>query len=147
MPKAVLDSSVLVSAFLNPTPGGASYDLLRFAEQGAFVVYLSEAIVAETARVLVTSKRNRSRYHYTDEEVAFYCRTILDVATVVADVPDVVGVVRDPNDDMIVACAIAAKADYLISRDKDLLSLAGYEGITIINPEAFLQVLRGEQPR
>jgi predicted nucleic acid-binding protein len=45
---------------------------------------------------------------------------------------------------MIVACAIAAKADYLISRDKDLLSLGAYEGISIINPEAFLRVLRGE---
>jgi hypothetical protein len=29
--KAVLDTSVLVSAFLNPIPGGASFDLLRFA--------------------------------------------------------------------------------------------------------------------
>ena len=145
MHKVVLDSSVLVSAFLNPTPGGASYDLLRFAEQGAFVLYLSEPIAAETARVLVTSKRNRSRYHYTEEEVAFYCRTILDVGTVVTDVPEVRGVVRDPNDDMIVACAIAAKADYLISRDKDLLSLGAHEGISIINPEAFLRVLRGEQ--
>jgi putative PIN family toxin of toxin-antitoxin system len=142
MPKAVLDTSVLVSAFLNPIPGGASFDLLRFAEQRAFALYLSDAIVAETARVL-TSKRNRSRYHYTQEEVEFYCRTIFDVATVVTDVPEI-RVVCDPNDDVILASAIAAGADYLVTRDKDLLSLGAYEGISIIKPEAFLHVLRGQ---
>jgi predicted nucleic acid-binding protein len=55
MPKAVLDTSVLVSAFLNRIPGGASFDLLRFAEQRAFALYLSDAIVAETARVLTSA--------------------------------------------------------------------------------------------
>jgi len=89
MPKAVLDTSVLVSAFLNPTPGGASYDLLRFAEQGAFALYLSKDIVEETARVLATSKRNRSRYNYTEADVALYCRTIIDIATMVSDVPEI----------------------------------------------------------
>jgi putative PIN family toxin of toxin-antitoxin system len=142
MPKVVLDSSVLVSAFLNPTPGGASYDLLRFAAQGAFALYLSDAIVAETARVLVTSTRNRSRYNYTEEDVALFCRTILGLATMVTNVPEVRGVVRDPNDDVIVASGIAAGAEYLISRDKDLLSLGSYKGISIIAPETFLHVLR-----
>ena len=51
-------------------------------------------------------------------------------------------VVRDPDDDMIIGCAIAADADYLVSRDKDLLSLGSHEGISIIAPEAFLQILR-----
>jgi predicted nucleic acid-binding protein len=51
-------------------------------------------------------------------------------------------VVRDPNDDAILATAIAARADYLVSRDKDLLSLGEYDGIKIVSPEAFLQVLR-----
>jgi len=43
---------------------------------------------------------------------------------------------------MILASAIAAGADYLVSRDKDLLSLGEYEGIEILSPEAFLQTLR-----
>jgi len=144
MPKVVLDSSVLVSAFLNPTPGGASYELLRFAERGAFALYLSEAIVAETTRVLITSTRNRSRYHYTEAEVAFYCRTILDFAMVVSEVPEVRGVVRDPNDDMIIACAMGAGAEYVVTRDKDLLSLGDHQGISIVTPEVFLHVLRSQ---
>jgi putative PIN family toxin of toxin-antitoxin system len=147
MPKVVLDSSVLVSAFLNPNPGGASYELLRFAEQGAFALYLSKEIMAETARVLVTSRRNRLRYNYTEGDVALYCRTILELAMVVTNVPEVRGVVRDPNDDMIIACTMAAQAEYLVTRDKDLLSLDAYEGISIVTPEAFLQVLRENPSR
>ena len=42
------------------------------------------------------------------------------------------------NDDMIVATALKAKADYLITRDKDLLSLGAYEGSQIVTPEAFM---------
>ena len=44
------------------------------------------------------------------------------LASIVFPVPEV-RVVRDPNDDMIVACAMAAGADYLVTRDEDMLSL------------------------
>ncbi|MEA2872201.1 MAG: uncharacterized protein QOH67_2177 [Hyphomicrobiales bacterium] len=63
------------------------------------------------------------------------------MGTLVEQIP-IIRVVRDPNDDMILACAIAASADYLITRDKDLLILDKHEGIAILTPEAFLQVLR-----
>ena len=49
---------------------------------------------------------------------------------------------RDPNDDMIVACALVAPADYIVTRDDDLLSLNVYESIAMITPEAFMTVLR-----
>jgi hypothetical protein len=51
-------------------------------------------------------------------------------------------VVRDPNDDMILAAAIVAKAKYLVTRNNDLLSLGKHKRITILTPEAFLAVLR-----
>ena len=54
------------------------------------------------------------------------------------DVPPVSGVCRDPDDDMVLACAVAAGATYLVARDKDLLDMQQYEGIAIVTPEAFL---------
>jgi predicted nucleic acid-binding protein len=45
MHKAVLDTTVLVSALLNLNPGGVSYELLRFAKQGTFELYLSDGIL------------------------------------------------------------------------------------------------------
>jgi putative PIN family toxin of toxin-antitoxin system len=144
MLKAVLDSTVLVSAFLRFVPGGVSHDLLRFAEDGTFDLCLSESILEETARALIESERNRRLYTYTEEDVVEYCQGLTRYGAVVTNVPDVHGVVRDPNDDMIIACAIAAGADYIVTRDKDLLSLGSYEGIEMIKPEAFLHVLRAQ---
>jgi putative PIN family toxin of toxin-antitoxin system len=144
MLKAVVDTTVLVSAFLRFVPGGASHDLLRFADEGSFELLLSEGILEETARALLESARNRRLYAYSDEDVIEYCQGLMRYATLVTDVPDLRGVVRDPNDDMIIACAVASGAEYIVTRDKDLLSLAQYEGIVMIKPEAFLHVLRAQ---
>ncbi len=141
MPRAVFDTGVLVSAVLNPVAGGASFDLLRFAREDRFDLHLSPGIIEETARVLLTSKRIRDRYHYADADVSEFCSDLLAVAVMETELPHVQAS-RDPNDDMILACAVAARADYLISRDKDLLSIGEYAGTKIITPEAFLAVLR-----
>ena len=142
MPRAVLDSTVLVSALLNPVEGGASYDLLRQVDAGAFDLVLSDDIVEETAKVLLTSKRLRKRYEYADEDVVNYCRELARFAgKVLSEVPEI-RVVRDPDDDMILGCAIAGKADFLVTRDKDLLSLGSHGDITILSPEDFLGILR-----
>ena len=59
--------------------------------------------------------------------------------------PAMPGVVpRDPDDDKIIACAVAAGAGYLVTRDRDLLSLDRYEAIEIISPETFLRIVRQE---
>ncbi len=67
MPKAVLDSTVLVSSFLRPK--GVSHQLLLEARAGVFSIALAEEILAETARVLLTYQRIRKRYHYSDKAV------------------------------------------------------------------------------
>ncbi len=137
---AVLDSTVLVSAFL--TRGGVSDELLRQAREGAFVVFLSEAILAEVEQTLAYP-RIRQRYTYTDEDVLAFCERLRTVASFVTELPDTTGAVpRDPNDDMVVATARAAGARYLITRDLDLLSLQTYENISMLTPEAFMAILR-----
>ena len=143
MAKAVLDTTVLVSAFLKPVSGGVSFDLLRFAEQGSFDLCLSNDILEETARVLLREGRMRKRYAYPDSAVVEFCRNVATLSTIVDNLPEV-SIVRDPEDDMIIASAIAAEADYLVSRDKDLLVLAEHEGIKIVSPEEFLRALRDD---
>ena len=143
MLRAVLDTTVLVSAFLRHMPGGASYDLLALADAGHFEIVLSNDILEETAGVLLRTGRMRERYIYTDQAVVAYCQDLGQMAAIVDEIPNV-QIVRDPNDDMIIACAIAAGADYLISRDKDLLTLGQYESVRIISPEEALAILRHE---
>ena len=139
MPSAALDATVLVSAFL--TPGGVSDELLRQAREGAFVVFVSEDILAEVVHTL-GYPRIRKRYPYTDEDVRVFCAGLREAASVVPIPAGIPTVVRDPNDDMVLATARAAAATYLITRDLDLLSLQSYEGITILTPEAFMAILR-----
>jgi putative PIN family toxin of toxin-antitoxin system len=143
MPNAVLDSTVLVSAFL--TKGGVSALLIRQARDGAFLVVLSDAILAETERVL-SYPRLRRRYPFTDEDVTEFCETMRAAAQVVTDLPEVSVVTRDPNDDMVIATALAAHASHLITRDDDLLSLTAHKDIAILPPEAFMALLRETTP-
>src|SRR4051812_530417 len=115
MPRAVLDSSVLVSAFLKPASVPAQ--LLGRAREGAFSLHLSSYIVEETA-VALLRPRNLGRYGYVPEEVGRFCRDLVAVARMVTDLPELHAVPGDPKDDPIVATAVAAKADYLVTGDR-----------------------------
>jgi putative PIN family toxin of toxin-antitoxin system len=100
-------------------------------------------MIAETLATLVASQRLQRRYAYDAGTVAQYCDDLSAVATPVPDPPPTPGAVpRDPDDDKIIACALAAGAEYVVSRDRDLLSLGTYAGIKIIAPKPFLQVVR-----
>lgn len=141
MPSAVLDSTVLISAFL--AQRGVSNALLRYARAGAFLLCLSAEILDEAQGVLLdAARRHRQRYHYPDEEARSFIDGLRAFAHLVTDLPEVTVVIRDPNDDMVVATAHRAKAAYIVTRDKDLLSLQRYEDITIITPEAFITIVR-----
>ena len=135
---AVLDSTILVSAFL--TPGAAADALVDHAKAGHLTGAVAEAILAETARALLATPRIRQRYPYTDVQDSL--QGIRQAALVVSDLPPLTGIVRDPNDDMILACAVAASASHVVTRDDDLLALGSYKGSAIVTPEAFLTLLR-----
>lgn len=51
-------------------------------------------------------------------------------------------VCRDPDDDIVLACAMSAKADYIVSGDKDLLVLKAFRGIPIVTAAQALEVLQ-----
>ena len=141
MSRAVFDSTVLVSAFLRPA--GLSDELLVLAAQGDFGLVLAPEIISETWRKLLTSERIRRRYAYSDERVHRFCRGLLRICELVRGLPPTTGATRDPNDDMIIACAVKSQVDFSVTRDKDLLSLNAYQRISITTPKEFRQQLRG----
>ena len=64
------------------------------------------------------------------------------MAELVTDLPTLRAVPDDPKDDMVVATAVAAKADYLVTGDRrHLLPIGSYEGIQIVTPRQFLDLL------
>ena len=140
MPRTVLDSSVLVSAFL--APRGAVASLLREPVRSRYRLCLSEFILTETAETLLTKPRLRAYAIYADGDVRDYIRWLLAEAEMVADVPEIRVVTDDPKDDPILAAALAAKAEYLVTGDKaHLLPIREYAGIRLVSPREFLDLL------
>ena len=130
--RAVLDSSVLVSIFL--TPHGRAAALLHAAKDGAFTLCLSPEILAETAGVL-SRPEHQERYGYGVAAVAEYCRGLLVGAELVTELPELHAVPDDPKDNMVVATAVKAGADYLVTGDcEHLLPLREHQGIPIVTP-------------
>src|SRR5262249_40593930 len=82
----------------------------------------------------------RRRYKYSDAAVAEFCKSIAQLAVLVTEIPNI-RAVRDPDDDKILGCAVGCAAEYVVSRDKDLLSIGVYRGKKLVTPEPFVQML------
>jgi len=137
----VVDASVLVSAFL--FPGSVPGRVLKLAHQGKFALHLSPLLLDET-RYALLSTRLRDSYGHGGEAVLAWCADLEGIAGLFADpLPDIGLVCRDPNDDHVIATAVAVKAGIIVTGDKDLLALGQYETIRIINARAFLTELGG----
>jgi putative PIN family toxin of toxin-antitoxin system len=127
--KAVFDTNVLIAAFL--TEGICSGLLIRARKQ-AFNLVLCDDIIREFEGILI------KKFKLTSTDISEISAIVLEAASEIlhnlGPIPDIC---RDPNDDMIIACAIDAAADYIVTGDEDLLILKRYKDIVIINPRNF----------
>src|SRR5215213_1519234 len=98
MPRAVLDTSVLVSAFL--TPNGSVVRLLREPARSQYQLCLSEYILTETAETLLSKTRLRN-YAYADMDVCDFIRWLMTHAEMTTGLPAIRAVPNDPKDDPI----------------------------------------------
>lgn len=138
MYKAVFDTNVYVSA---AAFGGKLEILFRLSwgSHRRFRLYTSNDILKETVRVLASDK-----FRFTREEISDTIATIVDAADVV-EPKTKISVLSDDPDNRILECAIKAKADYIVSGDKHLLSLKVYKSIPILKPAQFLAILEKER--
>lgn len=140
MLRAVPDTNILVSALISPDGNSAKIG----ARMSEFVSCTSEIILKELVRVLHYD-RVYKKYDLTEALISQYLQKLRKSQLVVAGAYEVRGVVSDPDDDMFIACALEAGADYIISGDPHLLNLKHYRDIQIVTPKAFLEILNQEQ--
>jgi putative PIN family toxin of toxin-antitoxin system len=81
------------------------------------------------------------RLHFSAEQVAETLADYLGFLRVV-QIPKVLNAVpRDPEDNMVLECAMEGHAQYIVSGDNDLLVLTEFRGIRIVRASDFLKVL------
>jgi putative PIN family toxin of toxin-antitoxin system len=102
---------------------GPAAQCLRLAESGLFELFVSTATLRELRRVLEYEEVLAISRSMTPERLAAFLERLTFRATLLRRVPHVLDYSRDPKDEPYIDLAAAAKADYLVSRDKDLLSL------------------------
>jgi len=123
----VLDTNVVVSASLWQ---GKPEQLLAKAAQGEIRLYTSRLLLEELHRTLQRPKLVR-RAEYTGLAVTNIISSYRNAVTLTRPALLDRAYSRDPDDDHVIACAITAKADAIVSGDDDLLSMETASGIAI----------------
>jgi putative PIN family toxin of toxin-antitoxin system len=131
----VFDTNVWVSALVFR---GRDHGLLDRWVLGEFKVAISPDLLAETTRVLSGRKFGVPPEVLTtrDNEIRKKCLAVYPTQRLQV-------IKADPTDDRVLECAVAAKAEIIVSGDAHLLSLGEYQGIRILDPTAFLAELDG----
>ena len=137
--RAVLDTNVLISGLARldawaSVPG----DILRRWLDDEFELIVSPDILAELDRTWSKPyfRSHRSLPHVVGAEGA-----VRALAKVVLPSTTVSGVAPHPEDDLVLAAAVSAEADYLVTGDKRFQALGSYAGVTLLSPRAFLDIL------
>lgn len=142
MIRAVLDTNVLVSSLLSP--GAVPSLIVRAWEADAFELCISRPLFDEVADVL-TRPRIRKLARASSEQIEELLTLLPRIARFVEEPLAVEPVVAgDPDDDLVLATAVAAGAEVIVSGDHHLLDLKTYRGIPIATPRQFLDMLGGD---
>lgn len=126
--RGVLDTNTVLSGLLWHGP---PRQVLDAARRGEVQLFTSPELLAELEDVLLRPKFTQ-RLRQAGLDAAQLIQGYAALATLVQPAPLPAVVLADPDDDAVLACAVAAQADFLISGDHHLLDLQSYESIPIL---------------
>jgi putative PIN family toxin of toxin-antitoxin system len=128
--RVVADTNIYISAILF---GGLPGRFLELAFQGRFTLVTSKPLLDELDEKL------RGKFDLTSEDALAIRKKIESVAVieepgfVLHAIPD------DPDDNRVLECAVAGKADFIVSGDRHLLRLGSHAGIHVQTAREFLE--------
>jgi putative PIN family toxin of toxin-antitoxin system len=129
--RVVFDTNVFVAAF---AADGLCAKLLRRANKHEFVLLVCPVILEEFQGAL------EKKLDATEEEIGKALALLREVSVMTGEAPPEAKptrIVRDPDDDLILFCAVKADADFLVTGDKDLLAIGEHGKIKILDPRGF----------
>lgn len=124
----VLDTNVIVSALVF---GGKSRLIIDLIIEQEITGCITEEIIQEVLETL-SCKFNQNKPEL--EVVENLLRNVFTLVTIKTKQT----ISRDPDDDHILAITHSVKINYIVSGDKDLLSLSSYNGVSIVTPGQLL---------
>lgn len=140
MLRVVLDANVYISALIRPE-GPPGQIVKRFLREASFEIVLSPAIVDETIRAFGYPKIRKYIRAGVDPELWF--EDVILLAHLVAGDYELKGVSADADDDRYFAAAVEGSATLIVTGDPDLLAVKEYQGVRVVTPRVFLDVLHG----
>lgn len=137
--RVVLDTVILVRGLINPF---SLWGRVIFDFAGRYRWLVSPAVADEYVDVLNRPELVRKYRTVATRDLD----TVLgNLATALVVEPSATpAVCRDPEDDKLLAAALAGTAQFIVSEDLDLLDLGSYEGIQIATAAAFLRTLEAQ---
>jgi len=131
--RVTCDTNVIISA-LNFSGNPAR--ILDMAADGAIRLAVSDDILSEVERVL-----RRPKFGWPQERIDNAIREISVFTEHVEPKQRIDIVTEDPTDNRILDCATARSSEYLVSGDKHLLKVGKYQGVKIVPPAEFIEIM------
>lgn len=130
MIKAVFDTNIYLSGLI--FPGSAPEEVLDFGRNRRIIVYISPFILFEIKNILV------GKFDYTEEYAKKQADEILKFTILIQPVAKINTIKENKDDNRILECAVAAKADFLVSGDKKhILCLKKIKNTKIVSAKEF----------
>ncbi len=142
MISAVLDANIIVSGILGfRNPDSIPGMLLRLWRKDTFILVTSQHIREEVRNTL---RKPYFTTHLTSQEISRIQALLQFKAKQVLITESIRGSATHPEDDVVLATAVSAKADYLVTGDGPLLRKVGspYKGVNLVTPKDFLKTLQ-----
>jgi putative PIN family toxin of toxin-antitoxin system len=131
--RVVLDSNVYVSAFMDQR--GSPFRSWRAALEGHYILLTSPQVVDELAGVL------KLVLGWDDPKVTARIKLLVKVAEIIVPRISLNEITKDDDDNRILECAVAGKADLIVSGDHHLTELKSFREIGIVRPADFQRIL------
>ncbi len=136
MYRVVIDTNLIISG--TATTNTIPYHLLEKWRKGEFILVTSPQIIEEVKEVF-ERPAIRKYFCLEDKDIKEVVEMLTTRSFMTAGILEVDAVKNDPDDNMLIACAIEGSATFIVTGDKDLLSIKEYQGIKIVKARDFLE--------